>query len=62
MKQIWFLLSLVVFSSCSKKGADDDSKVVDNPCDRITEVLSFHPYGNPLYQTTATFTYLPAKP
>jgi hypothetical protein len=53
MKIICYLAFLTFFISCSKK---DGTEKPENVCDRITEVLSYRPYDNPQYQTTATFT------
>lgn len=48
------LLSFASFISCSKNNTDDPAT---GPCDRIIEVLDYHPYEVPQYQTTVVFTY-----
>jgi hypothetical protein len=49
-----FVFLFTLFVSCSKE--DTDSNAV-NSCDKIVEALSYHPYENPNYQTTATIQY-----
>lgn len=43
---------LTLFASCSKNKNSDTTK-----CNRIVEVLDYHPYDNPTYQTAATLFY-----
>lgn len=54
MKKIWYLAFVLFFYACSKDDGKDQKEIT---CDRIVEVLSYHPYDNPQYQTTATITY-----
>ena len=53
MKKTWYLSALLLALSCSK---GNEQEKQDN-CDNIVEVLDYHPYENPVYQTTAIFKY-----
>ena len=54
MKYLIHTLLLTLFISCSKNNTPDKT---ENSCNRILEVLDYHPNGSPTYQTTATLTY-----
>lgn len=54
MKYLITTLLLTLFISCSKNSTPDTT---ENSCNKILEVLDYHPNGSPTYQTTATLTY-----
>ena len=54
MKYLIPTVLLILFISCSKTSTPDTP---ENSCNRIVEVLDYHPNGSPTYQTTAALTY-----
>ena len=54
MKYLIPVILLISFFSCSKNSTPGTT---ENSCNRIVEVLEYHPSGRPTYQTTATLTY-----
>lgn len=54
MKNGWLLLLVLVCISCKK--SKDDKGGTDS-CNAIVEALSYAPYPDPHFETTATFTY-----
>lgn len=53
---VWYIPLLIVLLSvsCSK---EKPAAAKEDPCNRITEVLDYHPYDSPTYQSTAVITY-----
>jgi hypothetical protein len=57
MKRYLFaaLMPIIFLTSSCKKNSEKTANI--DPCNQITEMVQFYPYGNPQYQSEAVFTY-----